>query len=133
MTNLRQNLLYVFITFGLFFLCIKTFAGNLNTNPKGVFLPSINFTKADAIPANKVKVQMINHSINTTASLGNINVTGHQSSANISQDEVCKSNLAVAIKIAAENGISRLEYYCSPFDDQYDVELESFGFRELSQ
>jgi hypothetical protein len=38
----------------------------------------------------------------------------------------------VAIKIAAENGMSNLKYYCLPFDEQKDVELRSFGFRELN-
>ena len=131
MTSFRQNVLYVFIIICVFFGCVKAFAENISIKPKGVFLPSINFTKVGAIPEAKVKAQIINRSINTSGSLGSINVTGHQSSGNLSQDEVCKSNLAVAIKIAAENGISNLKYYCLPFDEQYDVELRSFGFREL--
>lgn len=132
MTSFRQNLLYVFIIILVFFGCVKAFAQDINAEPKGVFLPSANYTKVDAIATNKVKTQLITHSLNTSDSLGSINVTGHQNSKNITHDELCKSNLEVAIKIAAENGISDLKYYCTPFDEQKDAELRSFGFKELN-
>ena len=130
MTSFRQNTLYIFIIVFIFFGCVKAFAKNMNTEPKGVFLPNSSFINADVIPVNKVKVQMINNSVNASETLGSINVIGHRNSENITHDEVCKSNLDVAIKIAAENGISDLKYYCLPFDEQQDVELRSFGFRD---
>ena len=133
MISFRQNILYVFIIIFVFFWCVKAFAENINIEPKCVFLPSINFTNTDAISIDKVKTQIINHSVNTNSNLGSINVTGHQNSKNTTHDEVCKSNLDVAIKIAAENGISDLKYYCLPFDEQNDAKLRSFGFRELNQ
>ena len=129
MTSFQQNLLYMFIIVFIFFGCVKAFAEDINAKPKGVFLPSDNFSQVDTMHTSKVNVQQINHSINTSDSLGNINVTGHQNAKNITHDELCKSNLEVAIKIAAKNGISDLKYYCLPFDEQKDVELRSFGFR----
>ena len=130
MTSFRQNVLYIFIIVFVFFGCVTAFAKNINIEPKGIFLPSINFTDADAISANKVKTQLITSSINTSESLGSINVTGHQNSKNITHNELCKSNLVVAIRIAAKKGISNLKYYCLTFDEHNDVELRSFGFRD---
>jgi hypothetical protein len=132
MTSFRQNVLYIFIIFIVFFGCLKAFAEDIRAEPKGVFLPSSNFVATDAISIGKIKIQMLNHTINTKDSLGSVMVTGHQNSKNITHNELCKSNLKVAIKIAAENGMSNLKYYCLPFDEQKDVELRSFGFRELN-
>lgn len=132
MTSFRQNVLYICVIIFVFFGCIKAFAEDIDTKPKGVFLPSDNFIDTGAIPANRVKAQLIHYNVDESESLGCINITAHQNSKNITHNELCKSSLEVAIKIAAENGISKIKYYCLPFDEQKDIELRSFGFKELN-
>ena len=76
MTSFRQNVLYIFIIFIVFFGCLKAFAEDIRAEPKGVFLPSSNFVATYAISIDEVKFQMLNHTINTKDSLGSVMVLG---------------------------------------------------------
>lgn len=130
MTKAKQNILYTFVIIFTFMFCVKAFGNTPDTNAKGVFLPNEEYIKKTLKNNDNVITVKLEDDADISDNVGNINVVSHQKSQSETATQACQNSLKVAIGIASENGIGKLKYICTPFDERGNMQLRAFAFED---